>query len=56
MAYDVAYDVAYDREPTRLQAMLNTAPSATQYYADQLGAYTNLVYFPGHHEALPNKS
>ena len=52
----IAYDVAYDREPQRLQALLNTAPSAAQYYSDQLAAYTNLVYYPGQHEALPNKS
>lgn len=48
--------MAYDREPSRLQALLNSAPSASQYYSDQLAAYTNLVYYPGQHEALPNKS
>lgn len=52
----IAYDVAYDREPERLHALLNTAPSARQYYSDQLAAYTNLVYYPGQHAALPNKS
>ena len=36
--------------------MLNAAPSATQYSSDQLPADTNLVYYPGQHEALPNKS
>lgn len=50
----IAYAVAYDREPTRLQALLNSAPSAHQYSSDQLAAYTNLVYYPGQHEALPN--
>ena len=39
-----------------MPALLNTAPSASQYYSDQLAAYTNLVYYPGQHEALPNKS
>lgn len=48
--------MAYDREPQRLQALLNTAPSARQYYSDQFASYTNLVYYPGQHEALPNKS
>lgn len=52
----IAYEVAYDLELQRLQAMLNTAPSASQYYSDQMAGYTNLVYYPGHHEALPNKS
>lgn len=48
--------MAYDREPERLQALLDRAPQAAQYYSDQLAAYTHLVYYPGHHEALPNKS
>lgn len=52
----IAYAVAYDREPERLQALLDLAPQATQYYSDQCAAYTNLVYYPGRHEALPNKS
>ncbi len=52
----IAYDIAYDCEPERLQALLNAAPSARQYYSDQLPAYTNLVYYPGQHTALPNKS
>lgn len=48
--------MAYDREPDRLQALLDAAPSARQYSSDQLAAYTNRVYYPGHHEALPTKS
>ena len=47
--------MAYDREPSRLQALLDTAPSALQYYSDQAPAYTNLVYYPGQHAALPDK-
>lgn len=52
----VSYDVAFDREPSRLQALVDHAPQAGQYYSDELGAYTNLVYYPGKHQALPNKS
>ena len=48
--------MAYDREPERLQALLDGAPQAVQYYSDQYAAYTHLVYYPGRHEALPNKS
>ena len=48
--------MATDCEPERLQVLLNAAPAARQYYSDQLAAYTNLVYYPGQHEALPNKS
>jgi IS1 family transposase len=39
-----------------LQALLNRTVSAPQYYSDAYPGYTNLVYYPGHHEALPNKS
>ncbi len=52
----MGYDIASDRDPIRLQALLDRAPQAAQYYSDQLGAYTNLVYYPGKHQALPNKS
>ncbi len=52
----IAYDVASDRELWRLQSLLNAAPSASQRYSDQLAASTNLAYYPGQHEALPNKS
>ena len=52
----VSYDVAYDREPGRLQAVVDRAPQAARYYSDQYAAYATVVYYPGHHEALPNKS
>ena len=48
--------MAYDREPERLQALLDRAPQAAQYYSDQLPAYTILVCYPGQHQALPDKS
>ena len=52
----IGYDVAFDRGAERLQRLLNSTPSARHYYSDQWVSYTNLVYYPGHHEALPNKS
>ena len=48
--------MAFDREPSRLQALVDRAPQAVQYYSDQPGAYTDLVYYPGKHQAMPNKS
>ena len=48
--------MAFDHEPGRLQALLNVAPAARQYYSDQLAAYTNVAYYSGQHAALPNKS
>jgi IS1 family transposase len=51
----VGYDVAFDREPTRLQALVDHAPQARQYYSDDLAGYTNPVDYPGKHQALPDK-
>jgi IS1 family transposase len=51
----VGYDVAFDREPARLQRLVDRAPQAAQYYSDDLAGYTNLVYYPGKHRALPDK-
>src|SRR5947209_2676990 len=39
-----------------MQALVDRAPPAAQYYSDALAVYSTLVYYPGHHQALPNKS
>lgn len=39
-----------------MQAMLDRSPQAKQYFSDEFATYHALVYFPGHHTALPNKS
>ena len=39
-----------------MQTLVDRTPQARQYYSDQFAAYTNLVYYPGQHQALPNKS
>ena len=48
--------MAPERDHATLQAVINAAPSAHQYYSDALPAYDALVYYPGHHQSLPNKS
>ena len=52
----VSWRVAAERDSATLQAVVNAAPAAQQYYSDALPAYDALVYYPGHHQSLPNKS
>ena len=39
-----------------MQAMLDRSPQATRYFSDEFATYEALVYYPGKHKALPNKS
>jgi insertion element IS1 protein InsB len=39
-----------------LQALLDRSPQANQYYSDEFSTYHALVYYPGHHQAVPDKS
>ncbi len=52
----VGWRVAAERESATLQVVVNAAPAAQQYYSDALPAYDALVYYPGLHQSLPNKS
>ena len=52
----VSWRVAAERDSATLQAVVNAAPAAQQYYSDALPAYDALVYYPGHHQSLPNNS
>jgi insertion element IS1 protein InsB len=52
----VGWDVVWERTTEALQAMLDRAPFARQYYSDAFVTYGTLVYTPGRHTALPNKS
>lgn len=36
--------------------MLDRSPQAQQYYSDEFSTYPSLIYYPGHHRALPDKS
>jgi insertion element IS1 protein InsB len=48
--------VLEERSESAFQAMLDESPQASQYYSDAFGVYTRLIYDPGQHQALPNKS
>ncbi len=39
-----------------MQAMLDRSPQAQTYFSDQFATYDTLVYFPGKHQALNDKS
>jgi len=39
-----------------MQPLLDRSPQAKQYYSDAFAVYDTLVYYPGHHQALLNKS
>lgn len=48
--------MAYQRTDDIIQPMLDEMPQATQYFSDDMGTYHTLVYSPGHHQALSDKS
>ena len=52
----MGWDVVQERTTQNMQALLDRSPFAHQYYSDALATYETLVYTPGIHTALPNKS
>lgn len=52
----VGWDVVWERTSANLQAMLDRAPFARQYYSDAFVTYDTLVYSPGFHTAMTDKS
>src|SRR5215213_9330142 len=52
----VGWRVGEERSQAVLQALLDTAPQALFYFSDEFSTYEALVYKPGIHLALPNKS
>jgi insertion element IS1 protein InsB len=52
----VGWAVVPTRTPEILQAMLDRSPQAAQYYSDGYTLYDALIYTPGHHLALVDKS
>jgi insertion element IS1 protein InsB len=52
----VGWDVVPERTEAVLQAMLDRSPQAHQYYSDDFSTYHARVYYPGQHQALPDKS
>ena len=52
----VGWAVLWERERDELQKILDGSPPATDYYSDAFNVYQALVYYPGHHQALADKS
>ncbi len=52
----VAWAVAPSRTEAILQALLDAAPQARFYYSDLLAVYRSLLYTPGIHTPMPDKS
>lgn len=52
----MGWSVVSERDIAALQAVVNAAPTAQQYFSDAFPGYEAVVYYPGHHQSLPNKS
>jgi insertion element IS1 protein InsB len=52
----LSWGVAFDREAARLQALVDAAPQARYYYSDLFAPYRSLIYTPGIHTPMPDKS
>lgn len=52
----VGWTVAQERDQATLQTVVDTAPTARQYYSDDNATYAALMYYPGQHQALSNTS
>jgi transposase InsO family protein len=52
----VGWCVTPERDATCLQALLDATPQAVWYYSDQFATCQTLVYAPGTHTPLPDKS
>ena len=45
-----------ERDETTMQALLDESPQAVWYYSDLFATYKALLYIPGTHTAMPDKS
>jgi insertion element IS1 protein InsB len=52
----IGWSVQPERTQTDLQAMLDTSPQAVWYYSDLFATYKTLLYTPGTHTPMPDKS
>lgn len=52
----VSWAVTASREETLFQTLVDRAPQARFYYSDLFASYRNLIYTPGIHTPMPNKS
>jgi len=52
----VAWDVVWERTTPVMQPVVDRGPGAEQHYSDLFNTYGTLVYLPGHHEFVDDKS
>ena len=52
----LGWAVEAERTDLTLQALVDRAPQARFYYSDLFATYRNLVYTPGLHTPMPDKS
>ena len=52
----VGWQVGLERSEAVLQALVDQAPQAVFYFSDAFPTYDALIYRPGIHLSLPNKS
>lgn len=52
----VGWTVASERSETALQQVVDSAPQAAFYFSDLYAPYRTLVYTPGIHTPMPDKS
>ncbi len=52
----VGWAVGPERSPELLQQLVDGAPQARYYYSDLFAPYRALLYTPGLHTPMPNKS
>ena len=52
----IGWSVQAERTQTDLQAMLDASPQAVWYYSDLFATYKTLLYTPGKHTPMPDKS
>lgn len=52
----LAWAVELERTQDCLQDMVDAAPQAAYYFSDLLATYRSLIYSPGRHTPMPDKS
>jgi len=52
----VGWTVTAERDAPSLQAVLDASPQAMWYYSDLFAPYKTLLYTPGRHTPMPDKS
>lgn len=52
----LAWAVDRQRSVETIQQMVDNAPQGAFYYSDLLAQYRQVIYYPGHHTPMPDKS